>query len=66
MVTLDNIVKPVFRTLTPRLNANLGTDAVRFHTLRIGGGYNYLTINNLIQETENEAIHPLISHVHFP
>lgn len=38
MVTLDNIVKPVFRTLTPRLNANLGTDAVRFHTLRIGGG----------------------------
>ena len=49
MVTLNNIAKPVFWTLTSRLNANLGVDDIALPTLRTGGGgeYNYIIINNL-------------------
>lgn len=38
MVTLNNIAKPVFWTLTSRLNANLGVDDIALPTLRTGGG----------------------------
>ena len=48
MVTLNNIAKPVFWTLTSRLNANLGVDVIALPTPRTGGGgYNYIIINNL-------------------
>ena len=46
MVTLNNIAKPVFWTLTSRLNANLGVDDIALPTLRTGGD-NYIIINNL-------------------
>ena len=38
MVTLNNIAKPVFWTLTPRLNPNLGVDDLAPPTPRTGGG----------------------------
>ena len=48
MVTLNNIAKPVFWTLTSRLNANLGVADIALPTLRTGGGGdNYIIINNL-------------------
>ena len=47
MVTLNNIAKPVFWTLTSRLNATPGVDDIALPTLRTGGGYNYIIINNL-------------------
>lgn len=38
MLTLNNIAEPVFSTLAPRLNANLGGDVISLHKFRTGGG----------------------------
>lgn len=57
MVTLNNIAKPVFWTLTSRLNANLGVDDIALSTLRTGGVQLY---NNQQLNTQNQKMKPFI------
>lgn len=57
MVTLNNIAKPVFWTLTSRLNANLGVDDIALPTLRTGGVQLY---NNQQLNTQNQRMKPFI------
>ena len=59
MVTLNNIAKPVFWTLTSRLNANLGVDDIALPTLRTGGGGGQL-YNNQQLNTQNQKMKPFI------